>query len=62
MSLKTGIGVGVALLSAMVVVAFGLLAYGGFVRQQDASMRQLLAAWARQQPCACGYSSKRPDK
>lgn len=43
MSLKTGIGVGVALLSAMVVVAFGLLAYGGFVRQQDASMRQLLA-------------------
>jgi signal transduction histidine kinase len=42
-SLKTGIGVGVALLTAAVVVAFGLLAYGGFVRQQDASMRRLLA-------------------
>ncbi len=43
MSLKTGIGVGVALLSAAVVVAFGLLAYAGFVRQQDAAMRRLLA-------------------
>lgn len=43
MSLKTGIGVGVALLSAVVVVAFGLLAYVGFVRQQDAAMRRLLA-------------------
>ncbi len=43
MSLRTGIGVGVALLSAAVVVAFGLLAYAGFVRQQDAAMRRLLA-------------------
>ena len=43
MSLKTGIGVGVALLSAAVVVAFGVLAYAGFVRQQDAAMRRLLA-------------------
>ena len=43
MSLKAGIGVGVALLSAAVVVAFGVLAYAGFVRQQDAAMRRLLA-------------------
>lgn len=44
MSLKTAIGLGVALLSAAVVVAFGLLAYAGYVRQQDAAMRRLLAA------------------
>ncbi|MDF1521831.1 MAG: HAMP domain-containing sensor histidine kinase [Trueperaceae bacterium] len=43
MSLKSGIGVGVALLAAAVIVAFGLLAYGGFVRQQEASTRRLLA-------------------
>jgi signal transduction histidine kinase len=42
-SLKTGIAMGVALLSAAVVVSFGLLAYAGFVRQQDAAMRRLLA-------------------
>jgi signal transduction histidine kinase len=42
-SLKTGIGLGVALVAAMVVVAFGLLAYGGFVRQQDVATRRLLA-------------------
>lgn len=44
MSLKTAIGLGVALLSAAVVVAFGLLAYAGYVRQQDAAVRRLLAA------------------
>jgi signal transduction histidine kinase len=40
--LATRVALGSAALTLAVVAAFGVLAYGGFVRQQDASMRRLL--------------------
>ena len=42
MRLATRVALGSAALTLVVIAAFGALAYGGFVRQQDASMRRLL--------------------